>query len=120
MRYRNISVAGQPRSVVRVAPGQSVRVRTDWSLAVGGASYCPTCVVQFYVGVPGVFARCLISKVMSNGASGSGRLDRTFQAPQQPGIYYISEAHGLQYQCVNRGVSNDANRAIGALIVSDR
>lgn len=93
-----------------VTPGSTFTVSLDYS-AVGTGSYCPGCVVQYYVGLSpeattghaaGVSAPCFINTVFGGGHQ-VGSATVTLTAPSQPGIYYLAFSLSLQYSCVGSG-----------------
>jgi hypothetical protein len=104
----NISIGSQGST--HVAAGTSIPVTFDW-YASGTGTYCPTCIVQYYVGlspealtgtVPAGAAAntsCFIDTVF-NGAVQNGTARMTLTAPASPGVYYVAvDGPGLDFGC---------------------
>jgi hypothetical protein len=105
--YTNVSLNRTSKNAIAVNPGQEVSLSFDWEVAPTGATgYCPGCIVQFYVGMNGVFSECFYSGVITpTSATSSGEKQLTFRAPDQPGFYFLTQAMSLERQC-----SPNANR----------
>ena len=82
-------------------------------------TYCPGCVVQFYVRINNVFAGCM----RSGSTSGGGNVTKTFSinAPTVPGTYYLQPRGSLNYYCGTSTAASDAfsNTTLGTIIVID-
>ena len=82
-------------------------------------TYCPGCVVQFYVRINNVFAGCM----RSGSTSGGGNVTKTFSinAPTVPGTYYLQPRGSLNYSCGTSTAASDAfsNTTLGTIIVID-
>ncbi len=118
MRYSNIRISGEKRSVYFAAPGESVTVELNWNENTdGGTIYCPYCIVQFYLGIRDVFSSCLTSRTFPPDSNASASLAHTFDAPAEPGVYYLTQEHSLQYECVNKNHNENPGRAIATLVV---
>ena len=94
--YTNFKLNNHVTDGLLVAPGSRVRIRADfyayWNRNAG--DYCPGCIVQFYVGIPGV---CCIGVVEYGVNDHSGHVDSFIQMPNVPGEYPICHRHSLQY-----------------------
>ncbi|MDE3155382.1 MAG: collagen-like protein [Acidobacteriota bacterium] len=115
-----------------VSPGATVSVSFNYS-SIGTGSYCPGCVVQYYVGFSheattnqppdtpaSLNSPCFINTVFGNAAQ-AGSTTQTLTAPSTQGIYYIALDRSLQYSCIGSGGLPDGqpsnNQIIGAIYV---
>lgn len=120
--FRRVSLNGEG-NVLRVRPGADVSLSFSWEAGVRPSkkAYCPTCIVQFYVGIHGHLDSCLFSEVMQPAyfRGRSAKFQRKFQAPPQPGVYYLTFRHTLLYGCQEdtNAQPEDPSKAFAALIV---
>jgi Leucine-rich repeat (LRR) protein len=129
MNFTGVSLNGMGNSIT-VNQGATVNIVGNWNMTWGGSPYCPTCVVQMYIGIgggsgisgdgssPTGFTHC-IGSVVWNGSGGS--FNYNFTAPTKPGIYYISQNWSLHYYCNPYPItfSNDPTYAIAVIEVID-
>lgn len=116
--YTGTKLNGKSRTVLAAAPGQKVKLQSRWSLRTdGGDLYCPTCIVQFYVGLQGELGQCITSRVMVPGSSGSGKAKVKFQAPTRPGVYRITQMQSTDYSCIDVRHDGKDAKAIGTIVV---
>ena len=125
----NVAVNGSARNQSHVAPGAQFSVQFDWT-SVGTGTYCPTCIVQFYVGLSpevvtgtasGTAANCFVSTIFNNVAQTSNA-NLTLTAPSTNGIYYLAVDGSLDFSCPSPpgGLPSGtptANQYIGAISV---
>ena len=112
-------------NVFFATPGQSITLTGSWTWIYNPpipANGCPGCIAQAYFGMANaegsgnVWNDC--NNVTGTG-SGGGALNRTFNAPTQPGVYYISLNVAWDNGCNNpeRNPINDPSRAFAVVIV---
>lgn len=120
--FRRVSLNNEG-NVIRVRPGSEVSLSTWWEAGVRPTkkTYCPGCIVQFYIGIHDQFETCLFSDVMQPAyfRGKSGKLSTSFTAPQTPGIYYLTFRHSLLYGCAEDPSKQpeDPSKAFAALVV---
>ncbi len=116
------SVSLSSPSALPGTTANTIVVAPNSSFTVGGTvgrepdlpnqpAYCPGCIRQLYIGIGGIgpdgppfsTAWCVASGVLPAAPSGYG-WNHTFQAPSEPGVYYIRATTSLQYFCVGAPV----------------
>lgn len=117
VRFSNLEMNGTATTLYFAEPGEEIVLSADWSVASASSVYCPTCVVQYYLGIGGTFSNCFTSRLYGNNASSSGSLDETFSAPSTPGIYPITRSNSFDYSCTTVSHSDDMSKAAGLLVV---
>jgi hypothetical protein len=102
----NVNVNGSSRKEAHVSPNGSFSVQFDYT-SNGTGSYCPTCIVQLYVGLsneavtgtaPGIPANCFLNNVFNN-VPVTANVTLTFTAPATSGIYYLAADSSLNFSC---------------------
>lgn len=101
----NVSVNGGGNQA-HVSPGATFTVAFDYD-SVGTGTYCPTCIVQLYVGVSpevvtgaasGVAANCYLSTIFSDQLQ-TGHTSISLTAPASGGFYYLAVDGSLDFGC---------------------
>ena len=114
--WNEISLNGGVNEIV-VDSGADLNIGVQMDYTHG--TYCPGCVVQFYVRINNVFAGCM----RSGSTSGGGNVTKTFSinAPTVPGTYYLQPRGSLNYSCGTSTAASDAfsNTTLGTIIVID-
>ena len=114
--WNEISLNGGVNEIV-VDSGADLNIGVQMDYTHG--TYCPGCVVQFYVRINNVFAGCM----RSGSTSGGGNVTKTFpiNAPTVPGTYYLQPRGSLNYSCGTSTAASDAfsNTTLGTIIVID-
>lgn len=114
---QHLKINGGGPAVV-VAPGATVTGSIDFQAWASNASgYCPSCVVQWVVGVDGVGQIACDSYGGGPYPGHSANKPFTFVAPAQPGRYRIRQAMGLSNSCAQVGYPGGAE--IGEVIVAN-
>jgi hypothetical protein len=102
----NVNVNGTAKNQAHFSPGAAFTVNFDYT-SVGTGSYCPTCVVQLYVGLSneavtgtasGIPANCFLSTVFNNTQQ-TANITLNFTAPAASGIYYLAADSSLNFGC---------------------
>jgi hypothetical protein len=103
----NVTVNGAVVSGSHVSPGASFSVHFDYT-AIGTGSYCPGCIVQYFIGLSpealtatasGVNASCFLNTIFG-GSSQTSSATVTLNAPSTSGMYYLAIAGpGLSFSC---------------------
>ncbi len=115
-------------NTLRLAPGEQFTISFTWSGSTYAPKkedsyYCPTCIVQLYYGIGGAEsenkAQCFVSDIMTPSWSRNGDVKGTLIAPMKAGLYYITQALSLQYNCEPDKVklSESQADAIAAIVV---
>jgi hypothetical protein len=127
--YTNVQLNGGGH-VYNAAPGESITLTGHRQTVYNDlTNYCPGCITQLYIGMaaPGggsVFTNCFdVSLGMLTGPGTSQDADFNFQfnAPTEPGVYYITQESSWQYACYdnNEGLpTNDATKAFAVVVVN--
>ena len=113
--WNQVNLNNSGSNVITVTPGQ--QVTADISMNYTHATYCPGCIVQFYVKIPDTFEDCL----RSGGTQGGGNINKTvsFNAPNEPGIYYMQFGGSLQYSCTGASVNSEfGDSSVATIIVA--
>jgi hypothetical protein len=115
--YTNVSINGAGNAA-KVPAGSSVNLSFNQVTTFPG-SYCPTCIMQVYVGLGGsnysfncVSINPFTYPVVNNFVG-------SFTAPIIPGTYYLTQANTLDYFCVPVNFLDDPSLAIGVIMVGD-
>lgn len=115
--YANVNLSGSGGPIATVAPGAPVTFVVDYTTAYEEGGGCPGCLTQHYLGINGVFADCHDLFVR---AGTSGQVNRTFAAPAEPGVYYLTQRATWWYYCDQFGVPefyNGPESAVAVLVV---
>ncbi len=121
--YTNIKINGQT-NVYLASPGEALVMTGNRSTFFSNEiPYCPGCITQLYItmsdGNEGVnFTEC---NDVSGVSSWSQVLNRTFNAPTTPGVYYITQEGSWEFNCYdnNSGLpSNNPDNAIAVVVVN--
>ena len=116
--YDHVSL-NQGGNSLEVSPGADVTLDLYWETRTDNSSeYCPGCFVQGYFGMKEVFSKCFVSDLMPPNFywGDSGHENVTFTAPEEPGIYYITNRFTLDYDC-NEDAGQHDNSIKNALAV---
>lgn len=119
--YDKVSL-NQSGNFIEVSPGAEVTIDLDWETRTDNIDgFCPGCIVQGYFGIKDVFSHCFISDGMPPEYywGDSGHENVTFKAPENPGIYYITNRFTLEYDCKEDAGQHDngAKNALAAIRV---
>jgi len=123
--FSDVTLNGCDSNAAIVVPGQSIDVslkyRTSWNR--GPDDYCPGCVVQLYYGLgqgakkgKGGFS----TGIVKSGIRDMHRTEHsqtTFEAPAEPGVYYITWAISLDYNFVVKTHDNESKNGIAMIRV---
>ena len=117
--YSGIEVNEQSSTLYYALPGESMTLSAQWNIESPSDNlHCPGCVIQFYLGIRDVFSRCLTSRTFPPGSDVSGTMAPiSFEAPEEPGVYYITQHESLQYECVTVNHSADPGKATATIVV---
>lgn len=121
--YANVSL-NQGANFLEISPGAPVTLDLDWETRTDNSNkHCPGCVLQGYFGIKDVFSKCYISDAMSPAyyRGDSGHEHYSFQAPEQPGIYYITNRLTTESSCKEYPSkhSNSIKDALGVIRVQN-
>ena len=117
MTYSNLGLGSASQTLHFAAPGESVSFESTWTLAVPTSDYCPGCIVQFYVGIQDEWSTCLTNRNMFHGSTDGGAISEAFEAPTEPGVYYVTQDFTLQYSCEAKNVTDAFDSAVSTLVV---
>ena len=114
--WNTVNLNNSGSNIITVNPGANVSV--DVAMTYTHATYCPGCIVQFYIRLNDNFNSCLRTGQTYNG--GSVNKSFNFTAPTEPGTYYLQSAGSLQYYCLDSTSASTefGNGTVGTLIVS--
>ena len=114
--WNTVNLNNSGSNIITVTPGTNVSV--DVAMTYTHATYCPGCIVQFYIRLNDKFNGCLRTGQTYNG--GSVNKSFNFTAPTEPGTYYLQSAGSLQYYCLDSTSASTefGNGTVGTLIVS--
>ena len=116
--YSNIKLNSEVSREITVAPGETVNISMDWSLNVeSGEIYCPTCIIQMYLGVQDRGNTCFVDKIMNTNSAAEGALEYTFTAPADSGLHFVNTISDLGVNCQNKNNIKDPNRALAVINV---
>lgn len=111
-------------NIYNASPGESLTLTGSWNEAFYNypqyTPYCPGCVTQNYIGMNNaagqgvIFTDCYD---VSGLSSFSGTISKTFNAPTEPGVYYITQVASWQYACYDGGSGNPLNNVEDAIAV---
>lgn len=92
----NITSSGP--TTLTLAPGEAFGVTGSWATS-GLISWCPICVIQFYIaGGPSLPGQTnLYNTVVGNNTVSSGIYSLDLVAPETPGTYYIAGTTTLDF-----------------------
>jgi len=123
--FSDVTLNGASNAAI-VVPGQSIDVslqfRTSWKRSPD--DYCPGCVVQLYYGLgsasylkhgQGGFSKGVKSGIRDMRHSEGSQT--TFEAPTEPGVYYITWEISLEYDFISKNHNNDFKNAIAMVRV---
>jgi hypothetical protein len=117
--YTNVDINGSGDNYLVVAPGAAVNVEFNRSTSyTGGATGCPGCVTQHYIGLAGQTSSCVHDAV--GGSAGFHSLN--FTASMTPGVYYITQSGSWWFFCNQFGnliANNNPANAIGVVVVTN-
>jgi hypothetical protein len=84
-----------------------------------GNPYCPGCITQLYIGMGNGAGGNLFTYCTDVSGLGdhSGSINRSFNAPTTPGVYYITQRSSWLYNCYDVPISHDAPTNIIAVVV---
>lgn len=113
----NANINSTGNNVDFVSPGESMTLSFNYSISQNG-SYCPGCIVQYYVGIYGFWNECFRNSGGYCNCSGSETY--TINAPTTPGIYYFTVGRTLNFTCLsgNTRVQNTTN-GFAAIVVRE-
>lgn len=115
--FTNVNINGTGNNVLTVAPGAPVNVTTDFNSQYV-TDFCPGCIVQYYVGIPGEAIECMHNGNASSTFNSNGSLN--FTAPTTPGVYPIQFTGSLQFSCTETAddLCDTPVEALGFLVVA--
>jgi len=115
--WNTVNLNNSGSNIITVNPGANVSV--DVAMTYTHATYCPGCIVQFYIRLNDNFNSCLRTGQTHNGGSVSKSFN--FTAPTEPGTYYLQFTGSLQYSCLDstNASTEFGNDTLGTLIVID-
>ncbi len=115
--YTDVKLNGGT-NFIYTTPGQSLTLTGGYSsVYYDPTNYCPGCITQIHVGMSdgdggNVFSDCFEASQVPTGA-----LNRTFNAPMMPGVYYITAGTTWWYYCGQFGAFDHSNVPDGAIAV---
>jgi hypothetical protein len=119
--YTSMKINDEATNVYYASPGEDITVSADWAVQTPSATYCSGCRIQYYLGMADVFSSCLGSGQHPVDSYISGTLAPTaFQAPTEPGVYYITQQGSLQNSCVDVNHSSNPADAVATIVVMDQ
>lgn len=94
--YKNVVLNGKKTNQMIVFPRTSISISLDFesSWSFNQNDYCPGCIVQAYYGLDREFSQGIIQYGIHDE---KGNSQKTFNAPREPGIYYITNEITLEY-----------------------
>lgn len=96
LTYSKVSLNNKGNKI-SVVPGEQVSLSFDWRIKVGqGKLYCPSCIIQFYVGIKNEFSEVFRHQTLGRTGTQTGKESLTFTAPTNPGTYYITHRRTLE------------------------
>lgn len=98
-KFTRLKMNGVETRTLIVAPGTRVKLEGKYHAywSYNPQDYCPGCIVQVYIGMPGVFCEGLIEFGVHNHV---GNFDSSFTMPNEPGEYCIQFGISLMYSFV--------------------
>ncbi len=111
-------------NVIFVNPGESVTLTGNRNTVYNNPpNSCPGCITQLYIGMRNddcgtTFTDCF--DISGSFLNQNATLNKTFNAPTAPGVYYITQNSSWEFGCYDRGTGlpdNDPNNAIAVVIV---
>jgi hypothetical protein len=96
--YTNVKLNGGT-NLINASPGQSITLTGSYnSVYYDPTNYCPGCITQLHIGMTDGAAGNLFSDCIATSQP-SGVINRTFNAPMQAGVYYITQESTWWYYC---------------------
>jgi hypothetical protein len=124
--YTDVKLNGGT-NFINATPGQSITLTGTYnSVYSDPTNYCPGCITQIHIGMSdGAGANLFNDCIETNGGRGtpqpSGALNRTFNAPKSPGVYYITQESTWWFYCgqfADPVHSNAPENAIAVVVVN--
>jgi hypothetical protein len=119
--YTDVKLNGGT-NFIYATPGQSITLSGSYnSVYFDPTNYCPGCITQIHVGMSDGDGGNVFSDCFEASGIPVGSLNRTFNAPAMPGVYYITQESTWWYYCGQFGtpVQNNApGNAIAVVIVN--
>ena len=118
--YSNVQI-NDASHVYQAQPGQLLTLTGSWYQVFIDPNnpYCPGCVTQLYIGMIGDDGVVLFSDCYDVSGLGdhSGIINKQFNAPQTPGVYYITQVSSWEYNCYDNGAGYPGNSPSDAFAV---
>ncbi len=125
--YTNVSLQNTGKNYFNANPGDNISISFTWASSCSSDPakvYCPTCIIQLYYGTSlngtTLFSNCFTSQTLYPPCGKGGNVTGSFVAPLTPGVYYITQALGLDLRCNPNGLgqANSLNYAFAVVTVN--
>jgi hypothetical protein len=119
--YSNVRINNES-NIYYAQPGEALSLTGSWYQVFvnPGNPYCPGCITQFYIGMGNgnggnTFSDCVDVTGLQDH---SGIINKSFNAPTTPGVYYITQRSTWEYSCVTVN-HNAPNNVIAVVVVPE-